>query len=490
MDITLISLDREVYCIGIRIISACLRKAGHNVQLVFLLTEEPENATDKFNVTYSEEVLSELRILCEDSDLVGLSLMSNQFIQAINVTEYLKSHDITVPIVWGGIQPTVEPEECLEYADIICIGEGEEAAAVELADNIHQDRPYFETKNMWFKTKDGIIQNPLRPVIQDLDSIPFPDYSCENHYISTEKHIKKLSVEMLKKFQGERFKGNGKSIVYMFMTSRGCPFNCTYCANSVYHSLYQKQKMLRWRSAKNIIEELKMIQNEVAPISYVYMVDDNFSARPSKKLKEFCDLYQREIGIPFFAQVSPLTISEEKMDILFNAGCAHITMGVETANARIAEMYNRSREHKVMRKAINLIEKYRPRMSPPPTYQFIIDNPYETVDEMLETLRLACSFPRPWHNPIYSLMLFPGVPLFYKAVKDGLITDKYTQIYGRNWRSQSRPFFQFWIRLYQANITPIFLRILLLPSIARMLNSDFANTIWRLRCFRWLWSRQ
>jgi anaerobic magnesium-protoporphyrin IX monomethyl ester cyclase len=126
-------------------------------------------------------------------------------------------------------------------------------------------------------------------------------------------------------------------------------------------------------------------------------------------------------------------------------------------------------------------------MSPPPTYQFIIDNPYETVDEMLETLGLAASFPRPWGNPIYSLMLFPGVPLFSKALKDGIIKDKTVQIYTRNWRSQSKPFFQFWIKLYSKNISPLFLRILLNKLIARFLTSDFSNIFWNMKIFRWLW---
>jgi hypothetical protein len=126
-------------------------------------------------------------------------------------------------------------------------------------------------------------------------------------------------------------------------------------------------------------------------------------------------------------------------------------------------------------------------MNPPPTYQFIIDNPYETVDEMLETLRLAVSFPRPWYNPIYSLMLFPGVPLYYTAIKDGILTDKHAQIYTRNWRSQSKPFMQFWIRLYHANIPPFILKALLIPWIARFMSSDFASSIWKTRFFRWLW---
>jgi anaerobic magnesium-protoporphyrin IX monomethyl ester cyclase len=487
MKITLVSLESELYSYGLRVLSSCLREKGHKTRMIFLLPGKYNNDRDKYKVEYEQEVIRKLSDLCSDSGLIGISLMSNQFMQAIQLTESLRANGIRSPIIWGGVQPTMEPEECLKYADMVCLGEGEESI-IELVEHMDHDEPYLDTRNMWFKNGDGIIRNQLRPLIQNLDTVPFPDYSCKDHFIIQDRDMKELTVEILLSFQGERFRGGGSSIPYMFMTSRGCPFSCTYCCNSAYKRLYPGQNFLRWRSDNNIIEELQMIQRDLGKISYLYMVDDNFTARSEDKLKAFCEVYKKTIGVPFFAQVSPLTINEKKMEILFNAGCAHITMGVETANARVAEIYNRSREHKVLTEAIALVEKYRSKMSPPPTYQFIIDNPYETVDEMLETLRLAASFPRPWGNPIYSLMLFPGVPLFSKALEDGIIKDKTVQIYTRNWRSQSKPFFQFWIKLYSRNISPLFLRILLNKLIARFLTSDFSNIFWNMKIFRWLWT--
>jgi anaerobic magnesium-protoporphyrin IX monomethyl ester cyclase len=126
----------------------------------------------------------------------------------------------------------------------------------------------------------------------------------------------------------------------------------------------------------------------------------------------------------------------------------------------------------------------------PPSYQFIIDNPYETIRETIETLQLAVSLPTPWDNPIYSLMLFPGTPLYYKALSDGLIKSKQVEVYGKDWHDQSRPFFQFWIRLYSANRSQLLLRLLLAPRLVRLLSSQFVNRVWRLRAFRWLLSIQ
>jgi anaerobic magnesium-protoporphyrin IX monomethyl ester cyclase len=342
-------------------------------------------------------------------------------------------------------------------------------------------------KNMWFKSEGQTIRNPLRPLIQDLDAIPLPDYSCKNHFLATRNGVEHMTPAKLVDFKGERFRSIGGSINYPVMTSRGCPFACTYCCNSVYHRLYPAQNHLRWRSAENVIRELGMIRENVAPIGRVIMVDDNLTARSGSKLKHFCEAYKREVDIPFFAQVSPLTISEEKMEILLAAGCVKVVMGIETGSEKIAVMYNREKSHAAVPAAVSVVEKYRSRMPLPPSYQFIIDNPYETVEEMIETLRFALSLPQPWDNPIYSLMLFPGTPLYNKACSDGLIKNKQDEVYGKNWLDQSKPFFQLWIRLYRANLFPLTLRLLLTPWIVRLSASPFADKVWRLRIFRWLW---
>jgi radical SAM superfamily enzyme YgiQ (UPF0313 family) len=433
-------------------------------------------------------LLQEIKLICERSDLIGISLMTNQFVQASMITKFLKEQGVRAPIIWGGIHPTVEPESCLDYADMVCIGEGEDAL-IELLNCMESGNTYWETRNIWFKRGQAIIRNSLRPLIQNPDTIPFPDYSCRDHYIAQGEHIDELTRDRFVHFKGERFNGDGKAIHYPIMTSRGCPYNCTYCCNDIYHQLYPKQKQLRWRSIENIINELKTIQREVSPISFVYIVDDNFTARSLNDLKEFGRRYRAEIGIPFFCQCSPLTISDDRMEILLEAGCAKITMGVETGSERIAKMYNRERFHNAVPNAIAIIEKYRDRMPNPASYQFIIDNPFETVDETLETLKIAVGLRKPWNSPIYSLMLYPGTTLYKTAMQSGLITDKYSQIYCRDWLDQSKPFFQFWVRLYRANYPSLLLRILLKPWIAKLLTSNAVANIWKTYPFCRLWTR-
>lgn len=489
MKITLISLDHELYCIGIRTLSSCLKKAGHSVQCIFMPPEKAgAERSNKYQATYSRRLLDQVGMMCGDSKLIGISLMTNQYLQAVNVTNHLKKQGIRSKIIWGGIHPTVEPEVCLEHADMVCIGEGEHAL-VELADYLEREDQCKDIHNIWVRNENELIRNSVRPLIQMLDSIPLPDYSCEGHYVTENDLIQELNIKRMVNYQAERYRAYGNKINYPVMTSRGCPFACSYCCNSVFKSLYPHQRRLRWRSAGYVIAELKMIQSTLAPLGYVYYVDDNFTARSNEELRKFCELYHEAIGVPYFAQISPLTISREKIETLLNSGCVKIVMGIETGSERIAKIYNRTRSHKAVQAGISILENYRHRMPLPPSYQFIIDNPYETMSETLETLRLAVSLPQPWDNPIYSLMLFPGTLLYDQANRDGLIYNKTEQIYGKDWLDHSKPYYRIWVRLYRANIPAWLLKILLKPWIAYVLTHRIADIILGWKPFRLVWEK-
>jgi len=480
LRITLISLDDELFVSNIRILSSCLRQRGHQVTLIFLPST---TKSEKSPVMYSESVLSELVSMCADNGLIGFSLVTNQFRQASYVTKYLKKNLNAIPVVWGGIHPTVEPEVCLEIADIVCVGEGEEAI-VELVERMEQKLPYHNVQNLYFKSQGKIIRNSLRPLIQDLDKVPLPDYSFTDHFLARRNHIVKLTPELVVSHQGAQYSSITKGMHYITMTSRGCVFACTYCCNNVYHRLYPGQKRLRWRSFSKVIEEIKLVIKHLASISLVLFVDDNFTSRSEQELKIFCESFKKEIGLPYFAQVSPLSINDRKMEILLDSGCVTVVLGIETGNERIARMYGREKMQPYVYKAISIIERYRKRLQMPPSYHFIIDNPYEKIDELIETLQLAIALPRPRNNGIFTLMLFPGTILYEKAFADGLI-DK-SDLYGRNLHTH-RPFFKFWLNQYHANRYPLLLRILLAPSIVRILTSKHADRIMRLRGFRLFW---
>lgn len=486
MKLTLISLDQEVFTIGVRTLSSYLRHAGVEVRLIFMPMENSSYFDeDKFRRAYPDAVLDDLAELCADSGLVGVSLMTNHFLQAVQVTAALKERGCTAPVIWGGIQPTIEPEECLRHADMVCLGEGEEAL-LEVVQRLENNLPVDDVRNIWTMAGGALHRTELRPLLQDLDALPIPDYSCQDHYINQAGRLTPLTPDVIRAFSGDRYRSGLGGIFYPAMTSRGCPYACTYCCNHVYSNLYPHQRRLRWRSVEHVLAEIKNVNAMIGPIERILFVDDNFTARPLKDLQAFYAAYKQEVGIPFLVQISPMNITEEKLLMLLDAGCVKTTMGIETASERIAGTYNRARFHKVNRQAVEIIRKHLPRMAMTPSFQFIIDNPEETLEETLETLRMAVEMPRPWNNGIFSLMLFPGTLLYEQAIQKGLIADKTAQVYGKNWAQQSQPYFQIWIRLYRVNMPPALMNALLTPWLARLMTSRPARVLLNSRLLHWL----
>ena len=134
MKISIISPFPDVRAYGIRVITACLKKAGHDVNLFFLMKE--------FSERYAEKTMNDLVKLTKGSDLVGISLMTNFYDNAVQITKKLKDN-YDFPILWGGIHPTVRPEESLQHADMVCIGESEETL-VDLANRMQNKQNYYD----------------------------------------------------------------------------------------------------------------------------------------------------------------------------------------------------------------------------------------------------------------------------------------------------------------------------------------------------------
>ena len=106
MKITLISVDQELYCVGVRVLSACLCQAGHHVQCLFLPPKTAGGSrAHKFDIEYSDGLLDQVGALCSGSDLIGLSLMTNQVMQAISVTRHLKNLPVLRPLSGAGFIP-------------------------------------------------------------------------------------------------------------------------------------------------------------------------------------------------------------------------------------------------------------------------------------------------------------------------------------------------------------------------------------------------
>ncbi|MBK6737037.1 MAG: B12-binding domain-containing radical SAM protein [Haliea sp.] len=261
-------------------------------------------------------------------DAIGLSVISLSIPEAIKTTQFLRT-EFDVPILWGGVGVTLQPEIAIEHADLVCIGDGEEVI-IEFADCLQNNSDWTTILGTWARTPDGeIIQNAKRP-IPSLDTIAIPNWEPRSlRYITGSKVVKhKLAYQKLT--EGE----------YQIMTQRGCPFSCSFCVESRYQEMFGKKNSLRRRSVDLVIDELVAAKESFDP-RILWFWDDVFTVNP-RWLNDFLPKYKEKVGIPFWCYTYPTTHNLQLLKDIKEAGCTTMTMGIQSGSKRILEdVYNR-----------------------------------------------------------------------------------------------------------------------------------------------------
>jgi radical SAM superfamily enzyme YgiQ (UPF0313 family) len=401
---------------GLRTVSACLKQAGHDVNLFFLMKD--------FHKKYSEITMDNLVKLMKGSELVGISLMTNFFDNAIQITQKLKE-SYNFPIIWGGIHPTIRPEECLDYADMVCIGEGEETV-VELADKIQNKQYYFDVKGMAFNDKGKIIVNRSRElpgtnksaIIKSLDQIPFQDYDYKSHFVLNRENIVKMDQKIMKQI----------SDTYQTLPTRGCPFGCTYCVNNTLLAMHPHQKPIRKRGVDNIIMELQEVKNNLPFIDIILFDDDAFFIMSLDEIKEFSKKYKERIGLPLWITgATPTTLTKEKLSSLVDAGLVELRMGIQSASENGKKLYGRPHSNHKVANAVKMVNEHRDKVKA--SYDIILDNPWETDEDLIETVMFLSKLPTPFELNLFSLVFYPATDIYRRAKKEGIIKDDLKDVY-------------------------------------------------------------
>lgn len=478
MKITLLSPYPDVTCFGIRTLSAHLKKNGHQTQLLFL----PDPFGDHIREgvpRYSDPVLDEVVSLCRESDLIGLTLMTNFFVGAVQITEKLKS-SLTIPVIWGGVHPTIRPEESIRHADMVCLGEGEDAL-LELADTMSRGEDYSRIQNIWVRKGGEIIRNELSPLPADLNRYSFPDYDFEDQHVMIGHKVVPLDHEIMKDLlrHGTVAEYLGKT-GYQTMTSRGCPYGCAYCVNDTINKMYCGKGKLRWRSVAHVMEELVWVRENMPYVDYIWISDDEFMARKAEDLDLFCREYQAKIGLPFSCLVSPLSVTEDKMRMLVDAGLVYVQMGVESASVRMQELYGRKNMSNTrMKKAIAIINKFKDKMRAP-SYDFLVDVPWETTQDKVDSLRFISEIPKPFRIQPFTLILYPGTRLYEIAKESGMIGDEMKEIYNKTYVMREPNYLNLLLVLSRDGRFPSgLLRLLISAPALALFNSDAMKSFFR-----------
>ncbi len=163
MGALLISVQQDLNTLGIKHLHQYLLANGQDSHLLFMPTAGRDG--DRLHAGLAR-FIGETR-----PKLVALSLMSHELADATAVTRFIRGSFPGIPVVWGGIQPTSDPEACFDVVDHLCVGEGERTM-LDLARAAEQGAPFDDIPNIARRVNGKCVQNDLYPLIEDLDTLP------------------------------------------------------------------------------------------------------------------------------------------------------------------------------------------------------------------------------------------------------------------------------------------------------------------------------
>ena len=358
----------------IQLLSAVLKSKGHECHYL--------------DLKFEKHLLQEVEKI--SPDIIAFSISTGMHTLMLEVCRSLKQ-SLSFISIFGGAHCTFFPEFIEEDGvDIICRGEGEYALA-ELADAVDIKSDFSSIRNLYVKKDGGIIKNELRPLIENLDSLPFPDRSIFDKYA----HYRKMRRRYL-------------------ITSRGCPYNCSYCFNNSLKKIVEgKGKYVRQKSVSNVIEELKLLRENYKPLR-IKFYDDIFVLNKNWIL-DFCEQYKKEINIPFIAQIRVNLVNEEIIKALKQAGCITVDFGIESGNPEFRKIILKRDipDNQILEVAL-LLKKYGIK-----TLTFnMVGLPDETIDMCFDTIRLNIKA-KISYTHVLIFTPYPGSDLSDYAVSKG-----------------------------------------------------------------------
>lgn len=313
-------------------------------------------------------------------DVIGITTNS-LFMRYVRMTieEIRKEYSKTVPIVLGGYHATLNPESAIQEkgVDAIIHGEGEYITA-DYLDALSQGRPLDGITGLWYKKDGKVFKNPKRPWIENIDSLPMPNYDLWE------------DIDKYFYFIGQLW----------FMGTRGCLFKCTNCSEEPMNRALPGRRF-RIRNSRGYVQEIKhqWLKYKDKGFRMAHPFDAVFTAN-AKWVIEFCDEYKKQglsSKLPFSVFTHGATSQEEKIKALAEAGCKEARIGIESGNERVRnEIYGKHASNTQIREAFRIFKKYKINTI---AYN-MLGGPTETKKDL-------------WKTYLFNKELEPNKPIFF-----------------------------------------------------------------------------
>ena len=328
----------------------------------------------------------------DNCDLVGVTLDTSRYYKGMEYARMLKSKGIKVVV--GGPHASFMAEEILESgsADFVVRGEGEKTM-LELVKALSQGGNLEQIRGLSYRLDNEVTHNADRTYSDDLDTLPFPARNLLN----------------MDKYRTSKL---GTRSITSILTSRGCPYQCSFCASSKLAGTFW-----RARSVESIIEEIQFVKDTYGYRAFAF-VDDNFTLNPQRVIDLCEEISKRNLDVHWwcFSRVDTIVKNPEMVSLMYEAGCRSTYIGIESRNQETLDSYNKKISADISREAISILKDNKIEM----TASFIIGALNEDKEMVEDTLRFAKSL-NPNTVSFTILTPYPGTDLF-EQVKDRIIT--------------------------------------------------------------------
>ncbi|RPJ07239.1 MAG: radical SAM protein [Spirochaetaceae bacterium] len=297
--------------LGTIILATIMRDKGYDARVYFI----------------HEKELEKMDTQC---DIAAISTITATAPQAYRIADYFKRLGKTV--IMGGPHVTFLPEEALEHADYVNLGEGEESLPL-LVRAIEEKTPLRDVPNLAFIQNGEMVCTEKKPFSAPLDTLPFPDFSLLDYGKQN-----RIRSRVLKR-------------IIPIQTSRGCPYDCTFCSVT---GMFGKR--YRYRSTESVLAELERYNPKNDKI---FFYDDNFAANKKRTKELLRAMIDRGFKFKWSTQVrSDVAKDTELLELMYQAGCRILYIGFESVDPVALEAMKKSQTAEEIRNAIKIIHKY------------------------------------------------------------------------------------------------------------------------------------
>jgi radical SAM superfamily enzyme YgiQ (UPF0313 family) len=374
--------------LGIETLAPVVRQHGHDVRMF-----------DTCHPEMKEEHIA-TAVRDERPDAIALSFLSTTSYPATqSMARCLKQESPDTPIITGGVFATMNAKEILAdcpYVDCVGVGEGEEL----LPDFLENLGNPGGVRGLVWRSGNEIVENPARPIIQDLDQFPYPDrQSLPIDYIES------MPLDVPAVLSLDRF--------CTMQTSRGCPYKCVYCDIPAL-----TDGKWRYRSAEHVLGEMQQLNDE--GYRSIYLTDDHFLLK-RKRITEICEgIIDRGFEFRWGCEGRVDSVAVDQLPIMAKANCGFLAFGVEAGTQKVLDRLRKNQSLEQIKHAVS--EAKRHGIDTAHGF-FLIGSPDETEEDILQSFRFAARLKLDTFG-FNRLCVYRGTPLWQEYVERGIIDDE------------------------------------------------------------------